>query len=105
MSVQIQKRTQSQVGRYRGRIGIIADIFEILMEHGKNGAMVSVIARKANLSHYAVIAECQRLGNAGLVESVTTKRNRIFRTSEEGVRFFFEFQRFVTLVQTMNLRY
>ena len=67
MSIQIQKGRQIQVGRNRGRMGIIAAIFEVLMDYGKNGAIVSVIARRTNLSLYAVIEECQRLGNAGLV--------------------------------------
>ncbi len=101
----IPQKRAFQVSKYRSKMAIIADILEVLMDCGSDGAIVSVIARRANLSHYIVIEECQRLGDAGLVESVRNKRNHIFRISEEGIKFFIEFQRFLTLVQTMNMRY
>jgi len=37
--------------------------------------------------------------------SVKNKRNRIFKINEKGITFFFELQRFITVVQTTSLRY
>lgn len=75
------------------------------MDCGSDGAFISAISRRANLSHDAVLEECQRLVEAGLVESVKDRRNHIFRINEKGIAFIFELRGFLTIVQTMNLRY
>ncbi len=91
--------------QYRSEMGIIADILGVAMDGGTQGVIVSAVSRRANLSHYAVLEKCQKLIDAGLVESMRNNRNRLFVITEKGIRFFQEFQRFQTIVQTMNLRY
>jgi predicted transcriptional regulator len=91
--------------QYRSEMGIIADILGVTMDGGTQGVIVSAISRRANLSHYAVLEKCQKLIDAGLVESMKDNRNRLFVITEKGIRFFQEFQRFQNIVQTMNLRY
>jgi len=91
--------------QYRSEMGIIADILGVTMDGGIQGVIVSAISRRANLSHYAVLEKCQKLIEAGLVESMRAERNRIFRITEKGIRFFQEFQRFQNIVQGLNLRY
>ncbi len=86
-------------------MGIMADILGVTMDAGTQGVIVSAISRRANLSHYAVLEKCQKLINAGLVESLRDNRNRLFVVTEKGIRFFQEFQRFQNIVQAMNLRY
>ena len=86
-------------------MGIIADILGVTMDGGTQGVIVSAISRRANLSHYAVLEKCQKLIDAGLVESMKDNRNRLFVITEKGIRFFQEFQRFQNIVQMMNLRY
>ena len=86
-------------------MGIMGDILDVTMEGGRNGVIVSAISRKANLSHYAVLDKCEKLVEAGLVDSVKNDRNRLFLMTEKGVRFFQEFRRFQSLVESMNLRY
>ncbi|HEV2192765.1 MAG TPA: winged helix-turn-helix domain-containing protein [Nitrosopumilaceae archaeon] len=91
--------------QYRSEMGIISDILGVTMDGGTQGVIVSAISRRANLSHYAVLEKCQKLIDAGLVESMKDNRNRLFVITEKGIRFFQEFQRFQNIVQTMNLRY
>ncbi|MGI0027338.1 MAG: winged helix-turn-helix domain-containing protein [Nitrosopumilaceae archaeon] len=91
--------------QYRSEMGIISDILGVTMDGGTQGVIVSAISRRANLSHYAVLEKCQKLINAGLVESMKDNRNRLFVITEKGIRFFQEFQRFQSIVQMMNLRY
>jgi predicted transcriptional regulator len=91
--------------QYRSEMGIIADILGVTMDGGRQGVIVSAISRRANLSHYAVLEKCQKLIDAGLVESMKDNRNRLFVITEKGIRFFQEFQRFQNIVQAMNLRY
>ncbi len=86
-------------------MGIMGDILDVTMDGGRNGVIVSAISRKANLSHYAVLDKCEKLVEAGLVDSVKNDRNRLFMMTEKGVRFFQEFRRFQSLVESMNLRY
>jgi predicted transcriptional regulator len=91
--------------QYRSEMGIIADILGVTMDGGLQGVIISAISRRANLSHYAVLEKCQKLIDAGLVESMKDDRNRLFKITEKGIRFFQEFQRFQGVVQGLNLRY
>jgi predicted transcriptional regulator len=91
--------------QYRSEMGIIADILGVTMDGGLQGVIISAISRRANLSHYAVLEKCQKLIDAGLVESMKDDRNRLFKITEKGIRFFQELQRFQGVVQGLNLRY
>jgi len=91
--------------QYRSEMGIIADILGVTMDGGTQGVIVSALSRRANLSHYAVLDKCQKLIEAGLVDSMKDNRNRLFVITEKGIKFFQEFQKFQCLVQAMNLRY
>jgi len=91
--------------QYRSEIEIIADILNVAMDCGLHGAIISSLARRANLSHYAVLDKCQKLIDAGLVKSTKDDRNHIFIITEKGIRFFQEFQKFQILIKSANLRY
>ena len=86
-------------------MGIMGDILYVTMQGGRGGVIVSAISRKANLSHYAVLDKCEKLVTAGLVESVKNNRNRVYSITEKGLKFFQEFKRFQSLIESMNLRY
>lgn len=91
--------------QYRSEMGIIADIVDVIMDCGVQGAIISSVARRANLSHYTALDKCQKLMDAGLVKSTKDNRNRIFIITEKGIRFFQEFRRFQIFMQSMNLKY
>jgi predicted transcriptional regulator len=74
--------------QYRSDLGIISDILSVTIDCGRNGAIISSISRRANLSHYAVIEKCKKLADAGLVKSLNNSRNRIFAITEKGISFF-----------------
>ncbi len=86
-------------------MGIIGDILDVTASSGRNGALISAISRKANLSHYAVLDKCERLIDAGLVASKKDDKNRIYTLTDQGIQFFQEFKRFQNLMESMNLRY
>lgn len=85
-------------------MGIIWDVLETVIQSGRQGAIISSITRKANLSHYVALEKCEDLVFAGLIESVQRERNRPFRITEKGLQFFEEFSRFKGIVESMNLR-
>ncbi len=91
--------------QYRSEMGIMGDILDVTTSGGREGVIVSAISRKANLSHYAVLDKCQKLIEAGLVNSVKNERNRKYMVTEKGLQFVQEFQKFQSLVESMNLRY
>ena len=91
--------------QYRSEMGIMGDILDVTMDGGQRGVIVSAISRKANLSHYAVLDKCEKLINAGLMQSERLDRNRLFRITEKGLDFVQEFQKFQNLIESMNLRY
>jgi len=86
-------------------MSIIGDILDVTIEGGREGVIVSIISRKANLSHYGVLDKCESLISAGLIESTKKDRNRIFSITEKGLQFFQEFRRFQGLLESLNLRY
>ena len=91
--------------QYRSEMGIMGDILDVTMGGGQSGVIVSAISRKANLSHYAVLDKCEKLINAGLMQSERKDRNRFFKITEKGLGFISEFQKFQNLIESMNLRY
>ena len=91
--------------QYRSAMGIIADILDVTMDGGMQGVMVSAISRRANLSHYAVLEKCQKMIDANLVESMKADRNRLFRITEKGIRFFQELRKFQNATEEFKLRY
>ena len=91
--------------QYRSEMGIMGDILDVAVDGGRDGVIISAITRRANLSHYVVLDKCERLEEAGLIESAKAGRNRIFTMTGKGLEFFREFKRFQGLMQGMNLRY
>ena len=91
--------------QYRSEMGIMGDILDVTSNGGQSGVIVSAISRKANLSHYAVLDKCEKLINAGLVQAIRNDRNRKFMITEKGINFHQEFQRFQSLLDSMQLRY
>ena len=100
VSIHIMSKQQ-----YRSEMGIMGDILDVTMNGGQQGVIVSAISRRANLSHYAVLDKCEKLINAGLVETRRDDRNRKFMITEKGLKFFDEFKNFQNLLNSMNLRY
>lgn len=91
--------------QYRSEMGIISDILRVTMECGRQGAIISYIARSANLSHYTAIEKCQKLIDFGLMESSSKKKNRIYIITEKGLQFFQEMQKFIAIAQVVKIRY
>src|SRR5574340_1729100 len=80
--------------QYRTSLGITLDILQTCMDAGVNGILVSRVSQKANLSHNAVVNNCQRLVDAGMVSTSRIKRKYIFTITEKGIRFFYELEKF-----------
>jgi len=91
--------------QYRSKIGIISEILSATMDSGKDGAMISSISRRTNLSHYALIENCQKLIDAGMMQSINNPRNHIFLITEKGIQFFRELQKFIEIARLVQMRF
>ena len=91
--------------QYRTHMGIMSEILQIIMDNGIEGAIVSEISRKANLSYYTTVENCQKLINSSLVESARKGRNYVYVITTKGIEFFRELKKFQEITQEMNLRY
>ncbi len=90
--------------QYRSELGIVADILDVVMNSGRQGVIVSSLARMANLSHVSLLEKCQKLTNAGLMESMKDERKTIFKITEKGIKFFQEYARFQDAIKELKLR-
>ncbi len=90
--------------QYRTELGIVSQILSITMEYGRNGAIISHIARAANLSHGSTVEKCQKLIGFGLMESISNKHSQYYSITEKGIQFFQEMQKFINFVQELKIR-
>jgi len=91
--------------QYRNSLGITWDILQACIDAGISGTSVFKISQKANLSHGAVVDNCQKLTDAGMIETNRTKRKYIFVITEKGIKFFHELQKFQNMMREINIRY
>src|SRR2546422_10733361 len=90
---------------YRTEMSIIIEILDATMDGRTHGMIYSAVYRRTNLSHFEMKEKCQKLMDAGLIETVMRKRNIIIKITEKGMRFFQELQSFLDLIKKMNLRF
>ena len=91
--------------QYRSELGIISEVLQVTMDCGMQGAIISSIARRANLSHYTAMEKCQKLIDFGLMESRADKKSRSFVITEKGIQFYHEMQKFLEIAQEIKIRY
>ncbi len=90
--------------QYRTELSMVSEILSITMEHGRNGALISHIARAANLSHGVAVEKCQKLISFGLMESISNKGSYYYSITEKGIQFFQEMQKFINTAQELKIR-
>ncbi|MHB8546371.1 MAG: winged helix-turn-helix domain-containing protein [Nitrosotalea sp.] len=90
---------------YRSEMGMISDVLQVAKECGREGTIITTIARRANLSHYAATDKCHKLIGFGLMEARSDKRSNFFIITEKGIQFYEELQRFTETMQEIRVRY
>jgi len=91
--------------QYRSDLGIISEVLQVTMDCGMQGAIISSIARRANLSHYTAMEKCQKLIDFGLMEFRIDKKSRSFVITEKGIQIYHEIQKFLEIAQEIKIRY
>ena len=91
--------------QYRSELGIVSEILQVTMDCGIQGAIISSIARRANLSHYTAMDKCQKLLDFGRMEFRIDKKSRSFVITEKGIQFYHQMQKFLEIAQEIKIRY
>ncbi len=91
---------------YRTQVKIIADILSATKEYeyGEKGAGVTMIIRKANLSHTRLIKILRDLVSSGLLEITFEGKISKYRISVKGEHFLREYERFEGFATSFGLR-
>ncbi len=89
---------------YRSHLGIISDILCAVMESGRQGIIITTLARRSNLSHNMMVNRCQELINAGLIESRNVERGNAYIVTEKGIEFFHQAREFIEIAQELQVR-
>ena len=90
--------------QYRSELGIISEVLQVTMDCGVQGAIISSIARRANLSHYTAMEKCQKLVELGLMETFMDRKNRVFSITEKGIELFHHMEKFLETIQEIKIR-
>lgn len=91
--------------QHRTSLGITCDILQVCTEAGIDGISISKISQKANLSHNAVMHNCKKLIDVGMIDTSRIKSKYIFTITEKGIKFFCELQKFQNTIREINIRY
>ena len=98
-----QASTKSCKKQYRSHITIITDILSAVSEAGREGAIISSMARSTNLSHYKAVAICKDLVEAGLVESRFVEKSQVYTITGKGREIFQQIQGFIELAKSFGI--
>ena len=91
--------------QYRTSFGITCDILQTCMDAGTSGIPISRVSQKANLSYNAVINNCQKLVDAGMISTNKSKRKYILTITEKGIKLYHELERFQDAIKDIKIRY
>ena len=93
------------MGVYRKQIQIVGDILyaaeELTIDH--NGASITKLIQKANISHSRISKILTNLVSQGLLEQVDSKRACKYKISMSGKEFLKEFKRFSEFTDNFGL--
>ena len=93
------------MGVYRKQIQIVGDILyaaeELTVDH--NGASITKLIQKANISHSRISRILTNLVSQGLLEQVDSKRASKYRISMSGKDFLLEYRKFSKFTDDFGL--
>ncbi len=89
---------------YRGEVSIAESILQIVSQGGTSGVNASRVVTVSGLIYRDTIEKCQKLIDAGLLESWREGRLLLFRITPKGLEFLSELQYFLNLIRLANLR-
>lgn len=91
------------VSAYRPHIKIIGDILSTTRDDSEEGASVTYLIRKANISHVRISKILNNLVSQGLLEQVDSQGAFRYKISSNGREFLVAYQTFSRFAENFGL--
>jgi predicted transcriptional regulator len=94
---------QERKNKYRSKIQILTEILQYTKDGDRDGVLVSVISRKANLSHAKALHDLKAMAESGLIKINQSDSKRSYNITENGLMFLNEIECFHTSAKEIKL--
>ena len=93
------------MGVYRAQIEIVSDILDVAQQNtfDNDGASVTNLVRRANISHGRLAKILKNLVSQGLLEQVNSERASKYKISMSGREFLQEYNKFSKFTDDFGL--
>ncbi|MGA1975843.1 MAG: winged helix-turn-helix domain-containing protein [Conexivisphaerales archaeon] len=89
---------------YRSQSRVIADLLRAVREDGEEGARVTVLLRKANMSYSRIIDLTNQLVEKGLLVKIPVERGSLYKLSDKGREFLSSMETFEAYAEAFGLK-
>ena len=89
---------------YRSQVRVIADLLRAVRDDSEEGAKVTVLLRKANMSYSRMIDLTEQLVENGLLVKIPVERGSLYKLSEKGREFLSSMETFEEYAEAFGLK-
>ena len=89
---------------YRGQVRVIADLLRAVRDDSEEGAKVTVLLRKANMSYSRMIDLTEQLVANGLLVKIPIERGSLYKLSDKGREFLSSVETFEEYAEAFGLK-
>jgi predicted transcriptional regulator len=92
------------VTTYRSQVRVIADLLRAVRDDSEDGAKVTVLLRKANMSYSRMIELTEQLVESGLLVKIPIERGSLYKLSDKGREFLSSMETFEEYAEAFGLK-
>ena len=89
---------------YRSQVRVIADLLRAVRDDTEEGAKVTVLLRKANMSYSRMIELTEQLVESGLLVKIPIERGSLYKLSAKGREFLSSMETFEEYAEAFGLK-
>jgi predicted transcriptional regulator len=89
---------------YRSQVRVIADLLRAVRDDSEEGAKVTVLLRKANMSYSRMIDLTEHLVENGLLVKIPAERGSLYKLSDKGREFLTSMETFEEYAEAFGLK-
>jgi predicted transcriptional regulator len=92
------------VTTYRSQVRVIADLLRAVRDDSEDGAKVTVLLRKANMSYSRMMELTEQLVENGLLVKIPIERGSLYKLSDKGREFLSSMETFEEYAEAFGLK-
>jgi predicted transcriptional regulator len=89
---------------YRSQVRVIGDLLRAVRDDSEEGAKVTVLLRKANMSYSRMIELTEQLVENGLLVKIPVERGSLYKLSDKGREFLASMETFEEYAEAFGLK-